>query len=915
MPKIKYNERSWAIDLISSINIWCKDKQVLIKRAGGENTVSDNKKSLFPDVLLFGDEQSGKILQGWELKMPDTYINDSENIKNAKTKANMLGLNSFVIWNVSVAVLYKIKEDNSLIILHTWNDLDYIKTREDVLKNREAIENFLSSLLNDLNEFIVSGEIKTVSVIDVLSSEEISNFIQKNVGEYASNIEQKANKDNDLKNELNLWWRYAKKDYPDEENKFLVLARTNLLYLVNKFLLAHILKSYRSEANIVNEINAGISIIDGLRIFENLSKKIDFWNVFHILPFEENLTESVWNDLLDFNGFLKTLKFEVLDKEILHNLIEYTIYKNKRKFAGQFTTPTKLAEFLVRLSLKNASGYAYDPTCGSGTIARAIYYQKKKTLTPKEALETTWCSDKFALPLQLATFNMIDPEAMGEVINVFKEDATKIETGKEIKFRDPFNGNEVIKETPIFSLIASNLPFVQQEDIDVLNPDVGCINDFIKEKSGNNNLSLSGRTDLYGYLPFYLWKLLEDEGTLSLIISNSWLSTKWGFNFFKILKIFFKVKFIVTSGKGRWFNNAKVVTNILILEKKEPNQVNTEKIKFITTKKKIIEYSNEEIDEIVALSFLENSVDEEDIRVCSYLQEDMDNIEKLGLSLNSLFAENNWLTNFSRYLISISDLFDVARGERRGWDKMFYPEDDNNIESDYLRPVLKTSQSVKKLIAQPDKKAFCCELSKEELSSRGHTGVISWIEKFENMRNGTGVLLPQVLKRSGVNWYTMKPNTMADIVTNINFGSRLFFARFNEPTFVNQRLVRFTKKNDEVDIKLSHALLNSTLGLFYLEAMGIGRGEGALDLSSDKLKNDLKILNPELYSQEQKDLIKEKFISLENRNILDLENEVAKEDRKELDKAVLEPLGLLNYRDDIKKSLMDLYRIRMSVNK
>ena len=246
---------------------------------------------------------------------------------------------------------------------------------------------------------------------------------------------------------------------------------------------------------------------------------------------------------------------------------------------------------------------------------------------------------------------------------------------------------------------------------------------------------------------------------------------------------------------------------------------------------------------------------------------------------------------------------------------MFYPTEDNNIENDYLRPVLKTSRSVKKLIAQPDKEAFCCELSKEELSQKRHLGAVNWIEKFENLRNGTGIPLPQALARSGINWYTMKPDTMADIATNINFGSRLFFIRFDEPAFVNQRLIRFTRKNEDVDIRLCHALLSSTLGLFYLEAMGIGRGEGALDLSSDKLKNDLKILNPDLYNREQKDLIKEKFTSLEDRDILDLENEIIKEDRKELDKVILEPLGLLNYRDEIKKSLINLYRMRMSINK
>ena len=85
MIKVNYNERSWAIDLISEINLWLVGKSLLIKRAGGENTLKAKNKVLFPDVLLFGDDSQGKILQGCELKMPDTPVNDIEFINNAQT--------------------------------------------------------------------------------------------------------------------------------------------------------------------------------------------------------------------------------------------------------------------------------------------------------------------------------------------------------------------------------------------------------------------------------------------------------------------------------------------------------------------------------------------------------------------------------------------------------------------------------------------------------------------------------------------------------------------------------------------------------------------------------------------------------------------------------------------------------------
>ena len=72
---------------------------------------------------------------------------------------------------------------------------------------------------------------------------------------------------------------------------------------------------------------------------------------------------------------------------------------------------------------------------------------------------------------------------------------------------------------------------------------------------------------------------------------------------------------------------------------------------------------------------------------------------------------------------------------------------------------------------------------------------------------------------------------MADFVTSVNPDKRIFISRLNEKSFVNQRLIRFTSLKFDTDLELSHALLNSLMGIFFIEALGFGRGLGALDLS------------------------------------------------------------------------------------
>ena len=118
MPQINYNERSWAIDVISEINLYLANKSWHVKSAGGENTIRNEKSSLFPDVLIFKDSAKKIILQGWELKMPDTPITDTELINNAKIKSEILHNNSFIGSSSNLVVIsFLFQLSSSFLIL------------------------------------------------------------------------------------------------------------------------------------------------------------------------------------------------------------------------------------------------------------------------------------------------------------------------------------------------------------------------------------------------------------------------------------------------------------------------------------------------------------------------------------------------------------------------------------------------------------------------------------------------------------------------------------------------------------------------------------------------------------------------------------------------------------------------------
>lgn len=145
---IRRNERSWAIELITEINKIVNKNDLMIKRAGGESTISTGRgNTMFPDVVLYGNREQSIILQGWELKMPDVPIEDETFIKDAQRKAIALNLNSCLIWNFTYAVLYIRNDDDTFKKVKQWDETNYIHTRNDVETYRSDWENLLEKII------------------------------------------------------------------------------------------------------------------------------------------------------------------------------------------------------------------------------------------------------------------------------------------------------------------------------------------------------------------------------------------------------------------------------------------------------------------------------------------------------------------------------------------------------------------------------------------------------------------------------------------------------------------------------------------------------------------------------------------------------------------------------------------------
>lgn len=909
--KINYNERAWAIDVISEINRIAQSNNLQIKRAGGEYTLSLEKGSMFPDVVLFGDDDGTVVLQGWELKMPDTAVTDVELISNAEKKARRLNLNSFVLWNAREAVLYALDDEtNSFRALNNWTIADIVN-RGDVALHERHWKLVLAQIIEAIDNFLVSGEIRATNPDLVIGDQIYLDFLSQYLSPTAELLKRSCNANADLEFEVHEWFEEYKHEYKTSD-QFKALAHVNIVGWINRILFAHYLKVFNQKAEIIDNLNRDMSLEDGIKLINKITENCDFMNVFKSSIGHDLLPRDLWLGLAELNQLLVSLRFKEIKQKSFHRIIDSALSFSRRKLAGQFSTPEALARYLVEITMRDRQGHTIDPCCGTGTIAKSTYNLKRdKGLSVPDALSTTWASDKFSSPLQLCSIALSDPNGMGEIVQVFRQDALSLAPNQVVKFTDPFNGKVINRTTPRFSTVVSNLPFVRFEQVAKLN-DV--VNEVREELVGRYETTPSKKSDLYALLALKLKDIVTDDGRLGFILSNSWLGATWGDEFKKSLFEAYRVVRVVVSGNGRWFSNAEVVTSIIVLEPRTDDEHNiaSEKVQFVTTLLPVSDWTASNLQKLISSTVLGKS-QLGCVRVESHTIAQIKATEKLGVGWYAFFTDIDWLSTISSKLVPVSNYFAVARGERRGWDELFYPEQGHGIEHQYIKPVLKNSrEATGSLTIKAKSDAFCCSLSEDELKRVGSTGALSWIDKFRYAKNGVGKPLPDVLGRAGHYWYEMKAETLADMTISINPDKRLCVYRLDEPAFVNQRLISLTAKKSLKDAKIAHAVLNSAISMFLIEAVGFGRGLGALDLNATNIKRRLHMLDPALLSEDNAKKVMQAFSSVASRNPKDLPEELMSEDRIAFDEALIDAFDLGISREAVYGALLDLYNIRQT---
>lgn len=938
---MKLNERAWAGQIISWIKQSINDNTTIFQDATNDEGLKvASGRTKFPDVLLFTDKISGVVFNGWELKFPDTPSDDSEMLENALEKAERLKSNSFVTWNGTEAIIWKINDDN-----YSLSGLDKLKVypkekditkrndladRNNYNKHEAKLQKRLNEILHDLGQLYQNGELKNAINISSNIVEAVTQTSLHFVPQLKNEINELKGDDKAFRTEFNQWKiiesatlkilstssRRVEKVEPEE-----VLAKFTYYKLIGKVLFYLTLSENLSGKVSKLELKNSKQVQKQLNEFFNQAKKIDYQAVFESdftdkIPFNETIDELLFRLVGVFNEF----DFKVLPTEVIGYILENLVPQEEKQKFGQYFTSESLANLVTFSAIKSRNDVVIDPTSGTGTFLNSFYntLQFFGNKSHQQILNQIWGNDISHFPATLSVISLYK-QKVDDTANfprIIRKDFFTITPSQTIAIPDNKDIDK-INQIPIpkFDAVISNFPFIQQEDIpnEILNTQFE--SEFAKTQTAflnGNKFDINGKSDYYIYCFYNSLKFLKENGTLSAITSNAWLGKNYGLQFKKFLLDNFHIKYIVKSNAEHWFKDSKVSTIFITLEKgtiKEPTKFITvnEKLENIFKENSLQKFEDfyTEVDNCNN-SKNANWKEDEQFKNVFYKTDKTITVSIVEQShlINSLSSQENWATYFvsqnplgvfeKKLINPFPSIYDTGRGTRTGWDEMHIISNEENkslkIEKEFLLPILKTSQELK-TIAYSNKSEynlFVCNEDEKTLKSK-FPNAYKHIKKFESTTNKTGIALPEVLKTRKPFWYSLAPEQSANIFISINPSQRLFFSFSNSPLYLNQRLVAIRVKKK--DIEIVSALLNSIVSLLIVELNGVSRNLGALDLNADFFKTKMKIFDPSLITDKQKENILGKFETLNKRQIQDYENEYKQKDRIAFDEEILKSYG------------------------
>ena len=465
----KMNERAWSGQIIS----WIKEtinagKTIFQEATNDEGIKLKSGRTKFPDILLFTDKISGVVFNGWELKFPDTEVDDREMLLNALEKAERLKSNSFVTWNGAEAIIWKIGDEytiQKLSKLKTYikekgiNKRDDLSNKQKYLKFENKLKKRLFQILHDLEQLYLNKGLKEAVNIsnDIITAiYQASNHI---IPQFENQINELKSTDRNFKKEFAKWKILETSTLKILENSSrrvetvvpeFVLAKFTFYKLIGKILFYLTLSENLSGKLPKLDITKKNNKVQ-LNLFFDEAKKIDYQAVFN-KDFTDDLPFNKTIELYIFN-LIETLTkydFVILPTEVIGNILENLVPKEEKQKFGQYFTPESLANMVAFPAINTKNDIVFDPTSGTGTFLNSFYNILKFNgqNNHQKLLTQIWGNDISHFPAVLSVINLYK-QKVSDTANfprITRGDFMNLEINQTIEIPDNKNINKINKK-------------------------------------------------------------------------------------------------------------------------------------------------------------------------------------------------------------------------------------------------------------------------------------------------------------------------------------------------------------------------------------------------------------------------------------------------------------------------------------
>ncbi len=448
---------------------------------------------------------------------------------------------------------------------------------------------------------------------------------------------------------------------------------------------------------------------------------------------------------------------------------------------------------------------------------------------------------------------------------------------------------------------------------------------------------IAEKSDLYIYFYFHGMALLNNKGSFCFITSNSWLDVDYGKDLQQFLLEYGHIKMVIDNQAKRSFSSADVNTVITLLAAPEKRVVplHTKMARFVMFKVPFEQVITHDV--FTFIEAVKDRYSNPAYRVCPLDQktlfekgcdipEDDEShaIPTRGKSQGPLikvarYIGNKWGGKYLRApdiywtildkgkgkLVRLGDIAEVRRGFTTGANEFFYLTNEEiqewGIEAEFLKPVIVSPRecaSVEVVLKDLKYKAFCCNLNMKEIKGTAALEYIKWGEKqsFD--------CRPSCRNRSL--WYSFPEKEWAKVLWPMIHNDRLSVFWNKKRVAVDHNLFEIYGFDDDV----LWGSLAWTGQVLFRELHGRANlGQGALKTEGIDIKT-LCIIG--LGDKKIREGFKSSRSALSERNIGNVKDESAKNDRHLLDSVVFDLLSFSKgEREAIYEAAIELVESRL----